>query len=89
MARLGIFISRSLQTSSGQALGELSPPGGFPFKGFAARSACFSSQASENTAELSAARKWLDDLTIDALPKDAFELSYARSSGPGGQNVNK
>ena len=86
--KLGILISRSLQASSSQALGEPSRLVRVGLKRFAG-SACFSSEAFGNSDELSAARKWLDGLTIDALPKDAFEVSYARSSGPGGQNVNK
>ena len=54
-----------------------------------ARPASFSSQISTNGSELAAARAWVDRLTIDAIPRDACEISYARSSGPGGQNVNK
>jgi peptidyl-tRNA hydrolase ICT1 len=40
--------------------------------------------------QLRAARAWLAALTPDTLPLGAIgELSFSRSSGPGGQNVNK
>ncbi|KAF2704270.1 hypothetical protein K504DRAFT_342114, partial [Pleomassaria siparia CBS 279.74] len=44
-------------------------------------------QASEE--DLQIARKWLNDLHADTIPKSIGELSFSRSSGPGGQNVNK
>lgn len=39
--------------------------------------------------ELQAARRWLDELHAETIPKHIGELSFSRSSGPGGQNVNK
>lgn len=36
-----------------------------------------------------AARIWLRDLKISTFPQDIFTFRYDRSSGPGGQNVNK
>ncbi|PVU86174.1 hypothetical protein BB559_006622 [Furculomyces boomerangus] len=33
--------------------------------------------------------KWREKLNIDTINKDGFTFSFARSSGPGGQNVNK
>jgi peptidyl-tRNA hydrolase ICT1 len=40
--------------------------------------------------ELQQARAWLAALHADAIPlKTIGELSFSRSSGPGGQNVNK
>ena len=39
--------------------------------------------------ELQVARKWLANLHTETIPKSVGELSYSRSSGPGGQNVNK
>lgn len=39
--------------------------------------------------ELDRARKWLAALHADTIPKSIGELSFSRSSGPGGQNVNK
>jgi peptidyl-tRNA hydrolase ICT1 len=46
-----------------------------------------SSEASPD--ELQAARKWLAQLHAETIPKSIGELSFSRSSGPGGQNVNK
>lgn len=40
-------------------------------------------------AELDAARAWLSRLTPANIPRSTGELSFSRSSGPGGQNVNK
>jgi hypothetical protein len=42
------------------------------------------------TAEdIAACRQWLSKFTRDTIPKRLCELSFSRSSGPGGQNVNK
>jgi peptidyl-tRNA hydrolase ICT1 len=38
---------------------------------------------------VNAARKWLVELHEASLPSSIGEVSYSRSSGPGGQNVNK
>lgn len=35
------------------------------------------------------ARKWLASFTADAIPRKLGEVSFSKSSGPGGQNVNK
>lgn len=40
-------------------------------------------------AELSVVRKWLSSFTCESIPKRICEVSFSRSSGPGGQNVNK
>jgi hypothetical protein len=39
--------------------------------------------------ELRAARSWLADFTVDTIPRSVGDVSFSRSSGPGGQNVNK
>jgi peptidyl-tRNA hydrolase ICT1 len=39
--------------------------------------------------EIQTARKWLEMLHADTIPRDIGQLSFSRSSGPGGQNVNK
>jgi peptidyl-tRNA hydrolase ICT1 len=39
--------------------------------------------------EIQTARKWLEMLHGDTIPRDIGQLSFSRSSGPGGQNVNK
>lgn len=35
------------------------------------------------------ARTWVDSFTLEDVPKEELDVSYARSSGPGGQHVNK
>ncbi|EPQ54038.1 hypothetical protein GLOTRDRAFT_44314 [Gloeophyllum trabeum ATCC 11539] len=35
------------------------------------------------------ARQWLEQFKQQTIPRSMVELSFARSSGPGGQNVNK
>jgi peptidyl-tRNA hydrolase ICT1 len=39
--------------------------------------------------ELLQARRWLEQLRAETIPRSIGELSFSRSSGPGGQNVNK
>ncbi|EHY55618.1 hypothetical protein HRR83_007832 [Exophiala dermatitidis] len=49
----------------------------------------FSSKAESHESEYAAAREWLKKFNaVDSL-RDIGEVSYSRSSGPGGQNVNK
>ena len=36
-----------------------------------------------------AARQWLASFNPGTIPRNLCEISYSRSSGPGGQNVNK
>lgn len=49
-----------------------------------------STQSSASEEELKAARAWLAKLHAESIPlKSIGELSFSRSSGPGGQNVNK
>lgn len=72
---------------------------GFPASTGAAAASSFangggnsSSSSDDNSANAEAIRKskrWLEELTADKIPRREFEVSYARSSGPGGQNVNK
>ena len=46
--------------------------------------------ATVDEEELQQARAWLAALHADVIPlKTIGELSFSRSSGPGGQNVNK
>ncbi|KAI8366884.1 hypothetical protein BD560DRAFT_455012 [Blakeslea trispora] len=35
------------------------------------------------------AAAWQQNFSIDSIPQDHLKLSFSRSSGPGGQNVNK
>lgn len=42
--------------------------------------------------DLTKARQWYNSFArnpVEALPRTLGEVSYSRSSGPGGQNVNK
>ncbi|KAL4928464.1 peptidyl-tRNA hydrolase domain protein [Aspergillus undulatus] len=39
--------------------------------------------------ELAAAREWLSKLNSTTIPRHVGEISFSRSGGPGGQNVNK
>ncbi|KAJ6020690.1 hypothetical protein N7540_006194 [Penicillium herquei] len=39
--------------------------------------------------ELELARTWLKTFNSKSIPRQIGELSFSRSSGPGGQNVNK
>lgn len=39
--------------------------------------------------ELNAARRWLAKFDAETIPRNICEVSFSRSSGPGGQNVNK
>ncbi|KAI0044285.1 hypothetical protein FA95DRAFT_1497345 [Auriscalpium vulgare] len=44
----------------------------------------------ENSEDTKTARDWLARFRAASIPKDLVELSFSRSSGPGGQqNVNK
>ena len=36
-----------------------------------------------------AAREWLANYNPSTIPRNICEIGYSRSSGPGGQNVNK
>ncbi|KAM5445936.1 hypothetical protein MaudCBS49596_007005 [Microsporum audouinii] len=39
--------------------------------------------------ELRAARRWLAQFSPETIPRNICAVSFSRSSGPGGQNVNK
>lgn len=39
--------------------------------------------------EIQLAKRWIKNLSPSLLPKDDFQVSFSRSSGPGGQKVNK
>ncbi len=46
----------------------------------------------EDTAsedDLEEGREWLARFTLDTIPKNICDVKCSRSSGPGGQNVNK
>ncbi|KAA8646083.1 peptidyl-tRNA hydrolase domain protein [Aspergillus tanneri] len=54
---------------------------------FASRRAAAINRASDE--DLAAAREWLASLHSKSIPRHICEISFSRSSGPGGQNVNK
>ncbi|KAG7195149.1 uncharacterized protein KQ657_003670 [Scheffersomyces spartinae] len=39
--------------------------------------------------EINKAREWLDTFNYEKIPRNYFDISFSRSSGPGGQKVNK
>jgi len=43
----------------------------------------------ESPSDAAEARSWLSRFQAQSIPRDAVDLSFSRSSGPGGQNVNK
>ncbi|CAI6338963.1 unnamed protein product [Periconia digitata] len=48
-----------------------------------------SSNSNSDDDQLEAARTWLGQLHAETIPRSIGELTFSRSSGPGGQNVNK
>ncbi|KAL2803387.1 hypothetical protein BJX63DRAFT_425316 [Aspergillus granulosus] len=54
------------------------------WRSFASRRAGLSSDD-----DLAAAREWLTKLNSTTIPRHVGEISFSRSGGPGGQNVNK
>lgn len=42
-----------------------------------------------NEEDVEECRHWLSQFDAKTFPRSLGELSYSRSSGPGGQNVNK
>jgi len=47
------------------------------------------SRTGDDAAELDEARKWFANFDQNTIPKSISKTEYARSSGPGGQKVNK
>jgi len=51
---------------------------------------CYKSQLNlPSKHDFSEAREWMSKFQLDIIPKRICEVSFSRSSGPGGQNVNK
>ena len=40
-------------------------------------------------AAIDAARQWLSTFDVESIPRSKCTITFSRSSGPGGQNVNK
>ena len=50
----------------------------------------FTSRSEASEEDVATTRNWLKTFgSSGGLPSDVGEVSYSRSSGPGGQNVNK
>lgn len=49
----------------------------------------YHSHSAQNEHDLSQARSWLSRFTVSSIPPAICDFSFSRSSGPGGQNVNK
>ncbi|KAL4779008.1 hypothetical protein BJX76DRAFT_352150 [Aspergillus varians] len=62
-----------------------------PFVGYSATIRRFfaSRRADFSDDELNAAREWLSNFSSTTIPRHIGEISFSRSGGPGGQNVNK
>lgn len=43
----------------------------------------------QHNEEFTAARRWLSKLDAQTVPRHLCDISFSRSGGPGGQNVNK
>lgn len=56
-------------------------------RSFASRRAA--ALADDQDEDLAAARTWLANLNPRTVPRHLCEISFSRSGGPGGQNVNK
>lgn len=55
---------------------------------YASRASAGGKEADED--DIKAARQWLSELDADTIRNNATcDVSFSRSSGPGGQNVNK
>ncbi len=48
-----------------------------------------SNSNSNNDDDKRKAKSWVEKLNISMIPEHEFDISYSRSSGPGGQKVNK
>lgn len=48
-----------------------------------------STARSADSSDLELARRWLRSLNLQSIPRHIGHISFSRSSGPGGQNVNK
>ncbi|OBA23010.1 hypothetical protein METBIDRAFT_29555 [Metschnikowia bicuspidata var. bicuspidata NRRL YB-4993] len=49
----------------------------------------YSTRPVHSNEEVAVAKKWLRDFQSEHIPRDPFSITYSRSSGPGGQKVNK
>lgn len=59
------------------------------FFSLACRFASSAASRSADASDLELARRWLRSLNLQSVPRHIGHVSFSRSSGPGGQNVNK
>jgi protein subunit release factor B len=59
------------------------------FRAFPTFVRSFTRPAEHSEEDFAKARKWYAELSESSALRNIGELSYSRSSGPGGQNVNK
>ncbi|KAF2085426.1 peptidyl-tRNA hydrolase domain-containing protein [Saccharata proteae CBS 121410] len=56
---------------------------------FATKKKTETSTTTSEEEDVVAARKWLAQFNPETIPRSLCDISFSRSSGPGGQNVNK
>ncbi|KAL3479159.1 RF-1 domain-containing protein [Aspergillus californicus] len=49
----------------------------------------FASRPDFSSEDVTTAREWLSNFNSTSIPRHIGEISFSRSGGPGGQNVNK
>lgn len=82
VSRRGFFISNIISTSSKTKL---------LIKIYLSRYKSTTSKLPDEFSEEDhiEGRNWLDGFNINTIPRSLGDVSFSRSSGPGGQNVNK
>jgi protein subunit release factor B len=59
------------------------------FKSLTAKCSVSFTESKGREDEIKAAREWLHNFNANVIPRKICDVSFSRSSGPGGQNVNK
>lgn len=60
-----------------------------PVRSFASRRSAAIPSTADQDKDWQAARLWSTKLNPQTIPRSICEIAFSRSSGPGGQNVNK
>lgn len=61
----------------------------FPITSFLSRSFASKRSPESDEEDYRSAREWMSKFNSQSIPRSICEISFSRSSGPGGQNVNK
>ncbi|KAB8228328.1 hypothetical protein BDV23DRAFT_173722 [Aspergillus alliaceus] len=61
----------------------------FTARTYASKQAAATERPQDSNEDLAAARKWITGLNSKTIPRHICEVTFSRSGGPGGQNVNK